>query len=530
MAQPGNFTPILLYGSSTPTNVPLAANLTNSATGSEIAINVADKNLFFKDSGGVVNTVPIRQSSASSNGWLSSTDWSIFNNKAPATSGTSILYGNGSGGFSNVTIGSGISFAGGTLSATGTGGTVTSVAALTLGTTGTDLSSTVANGTTTPVITLNVPTASAANRGALSAADWSTFNGKQTALVSGTNIKTVGGVTLLGSGDIGTIGVAYGGTGLTSLTANYIPYGNGTSAFSSSSLFTYASGNLLLGTTGAQARFTIGVNTANADGLYIVNSNNSGYCTLYANGSSGFGVTDWANSTLLEAVPASGGNLVLGAYSGSIVFQTGGRAQSSRIFASGGVSIGNTTDPGAGKLLVNSGILVGNTTSSQGSTLEATANSLAPAMLARVNANSDESQWAFQAQKKTSTNTTAQVFVRFLINDGATPSGYITANGANAATFTSSSDARLKQNIVDLPNQLSNILALRPVEFDYIDGSGRQIGFIAQEMQTVYADSVSEGTDGMLQIGGWSKTEARLVKAIQEQQAIIEQLKAKVGL
>jgi hypothetical protein len=65
-----------------------------------------------------------------------------------------------------------------TINATGSGGTVTSVAALTLGTTGTDLSSTVANGTTTPVITLNVPTASAANRGALSAADWTTFNGK----------------------------------------------------------------------------------------------------------------------------------------------------------------------------------------------------------------------------------------------------------------------------------------------------------------------------------------------------------------
>ena len=58
------------------------------------------------------------------------------------------------------------------------GGTVTSVAALTLGTTGTDLSSTVANPTTTPVITLNVPTASALNRGALSSADWTTFNGK----------------------------------------------------------------------------------------------------------------------------------------------------------------------------------------------------------------------------------------------------------------------------------------------------------------------------------------------------------------
>ena len=61
-----------------------------------------------------------------------------------------------------------------------TPGTVTSVSALTLGTTGTDLSSTVANGTTTPVITLNVPTASATNRGALSTTDWTTFNGKFT--------------------------------------------------------------------------------------------------------------------------------------------------------------------------------------------------------------------------------------------------------------------------------------------------------------------------------------------------------------
>lgn len=43
---------------------------------------------------------------------------------APATSGTSILYGNGSGGFSNVTIGSGVNFTGGTLSATGSGGDV----------------------------------------------------------------------------------------------------------------------------------------------------------------------------------------------------------------------------------------------------------------------------------------------------------------------------------------------------------------------------------------------------------------------
>ena len=109
-------------------------------------------------------------------------------------------------------------------------GTVTSVAALTLGTSGTDLASSVANGTTTPVITLNVPTASATNRGALSSSDWSTFNAKQAALVSGTNIKTVGGASLLGSGDVGTIGLAYGGTGAATASGARTALGLGTAA------------------------------------------------------------------------------------------------------------------------------------------------------------------------------------------------------------------------------------------------------------------------------------------------------------
>jgi hypothetical protein len=77
-------------------------------------------------------------------------------------------------------------------------GTVTSVAALTIGTSGTDLSSSVANSTTTPVITLNVPTASATNRGALSSADWTTFNNKQ-GTITLTTTGTSGAATFIGS-------------------------------------------------------------------------------------------------------------------------------------------------------------------------------------------------------------------------------------------------------------------------------------------------------------------------------------------
>jgi len=73
-------------------------------------------------------------------------------------------------------------------------GTVTSVTATTT-TTGTDISVSVADSTTTPAITLCIPTASAANRGALSTADWTTFNNKTTCVGTVTSVGTTGPLT-----------------------------------------------------------------------------------------------------------------------------------------------------------------------------------------------------------------------------------------------------------------------------------------------------------------------------------------------
>ena len=129
-------------------------------------------------------------------------------------------------------------------------------------------------------------------------------------------------------------------------------------------------------------------------------------------------------------------------------------------------------------------------------------------------------------------STTSQNFIQFQINNGGANCGKITANGANTAAFGSTSDQRVKENIAELPSQLANIMALRPVEFDYLEsyGGGHQIGFIAQEMQQVYPDAISEdlSQEKILSITGWSKTEARLVKAIQEQQSLIESLTARL--
>jgi hypothetical protein len=56
MAQTG-FTPIQLYSTSTAAAVPLASNLTNSTLGSELAINITDGKLFYKDNANAVQVI-----------------------------------------------------------------------------------------------------------------------------------------------------------------------------------------------------------------------------------------------------------------------------------------------------------------------------------------------------------------------------------------------------------------------------------------------------------------------------------------
>jgi len=103
------------------------------------------------------------------------------------------------------------------------------VQTISTGTTGTDFN-VVSSGTDHQ---FNLPTASATTRGALSSANWSTFNSKQAALVSGTNIKTVNGNSLLGSGNVnigprllgwsGFLGTTTTGTTLTICHSLLIP-------------------------------------------------------------------------------------------------------------------------------------------------------------------------------------------------------------------------------------------------------------------------------------------------------------------
>jgi len=170
-------------------------------------------------------------------------------------------------------------------------------------------------------------------------------------------------------------------------------------------------------------------------------------------------------------------------------------------------------------------LLVGTTTSVAPLTIGKAASQAANGQLCIISPTAGDSNISgMSIIKYANDSSTSQVLMRFLMNQGGTGQGQINANGANTAAFGSYSDSRLKENIVDLPSQLDNIMALRPVEYDYIEsmGGGHQIGFVAQEVQAIYPDLVGENEDGMLTLTDMNKNDARLIKAIQEMKAIID--------
>ncbi len=118
---------------------------------------------------------------------------------------------------------------------------------------------------------------------------------------------------------------------------------------------------------------------------------------------------------------------------------------------------------------------------------------------------------------------------------------YVGAGGtvyATSTTISAISDQRLKENVQDLDVGLDAVMALKPRKFDWKEGKGKNIkgdrGWIAQEFETVFPDMIDEWRDPAPE-GEEPYKSVRadlipvLVKAIQEQQALIESLTARIA-
>jgi len=137
---------------------------------------------------------------------------------------------------------------------------------------------------------------------------------------------------------------------------------------------------------------------------------------------------------------------------------------------------------------------------------------------------------------KDSNAQSGNTFIEF--RNGTTVAGTITSNGTTTMTYGSASDYRLKENLVPLTGALAKLVLLQPKVGNWkVDGS-EFVGFVAHELQEVFPDAVVGEKDRVDANGnalhqmvdtGSASIIATLTAAIQEQQAIIQQLQSDVA-
>jgi len=109
--------------------------------------------------------------------------------------------------------------------------------------------------------------------------------------------------------------------------------------------------------------------------------------------------------------------------------------------------------------------------------------------------------------------------------NGTSVVGSITTT-SSATTYNTSSDQRLKDNIVDAPSASDDIDAIQVRSFDWkADGSHQKYGMVAQELQSVAPEAVSGDADSDDMMGvDYSKLVPMLVKEIQSLRARVAEL------
>jgi len=374
------------------------------------------------------------------NGYLTSTDWNTFNNKS------------------------------------NTNGTVTSVVALTIGTSGIDITSTAVTTTTTPVITLNIPTASASNRGALSSTDWTTFNNKQ-ATLSLTTTGTSGVATLVAN----TLNVPNYGSAL----SGYLPLSAGASYPLTGDLYLSATDGRILGGT-TTGRAVIGNSNLSTYSIWYGATNATPNITTFVNNSALTLTLNANNTATFSSSVTTGGNVIIPTTYGfnNNIYYSGGYK-----YLDNGYGF-NFLNDGSGNVIINQ---FANNTSGAG----AAATALPRLTIASTGAATFSiASGVYTAINITSPNTSvyykltptggdsyilgsgvAQTDDFCILNDTRSTNYLKFIGGASggAATFSSS---------VTATNDLTINAALTPIVFLNTTSTNKASGFVTQESGT----------------------------------------------
>jgi hypothetical protein len=257
--------------------------------------------------------------------------------------------------------------------------------------------------------------------------------------------------------------------------------------------------------------------------------------TLDASGNLGIGTT--------SPISNSGyGGLSVNGTSGAVVSLMKAGTETGRIFTGGDetsfqckattgyITFVSGVSGGTERMRIDSsGNLLVGTTSALSQTGRATFVSSGNALVTQVGNSST-------AYQSTNTSGTSAYYAAIWSNNGNTFStcGTIQVSGT-ATSYNTSSDYRLKDNVLPMTGALAKIALLKPVTYKWkSDGSDGQ-GFIAHELAEVMPDCVSGKKDAVKADGSimpqgvdTSFLVATLTKAIQEQQALITALTARI--
>ena len=249
---------------------------------------------------------------------------------------------------------------------------------------------------------------------------------------------------------------------------------------------------------------------ANSSGIVVIGRNAAATSLVAGNtvGEIYFGDTAAAHFASIScAADASTGS---GDYPGRLVFSTTADGASSptermRITSGGRVTLGSDA----------SGLLGGSATTSYMVTPAATANTGGVGI------------------EGVTVSTSTRYHQSFSNPNGVV--GSISTNGS-ATAFNTSSDYRLKENVVDIADGITRVKQLQPRRFNFIADADTTVdGFIAHEAQTVVPEAVTGAHNEVDEDGNpvyqgidQSKLVPLLTAALQEALAEIESLKARV--
>jgi hypothetical protein len=274
-----------------------------------------------------------------------------------------------------------------------------------------------------------------------------------------------------------------------------------------------ASGNLALGQTSASYRLDV---LSGADVAIRARANNNEVLRVESTGTTG---------SYIRFINTADNLAYIGSASGALNFLTN-NTERARITSGGDLWVGTATAISPGSLTANNVLSAG--TSSQ--------------WAAAVRNSTTGTPWGLAIQYSAAApNDTSSTFL-YCLDSGPTLRASIRSNGGLAnyqANDVNLSDRREKTNFAPAKDYLDTICAIPVQTFNYIDQAeddpGLTLGVVAQDVQAVAPELVMESNWGTednpkMRLSIYqTDLQYALMKCIQEQQALITDLRARVA-